>query len=86
MICYERICVSKAIDINKTSESKECDFCHYWYFLDKGFNLQSYACNRCHGLVMMSINLNDIAILNIKSANYCCIISAVTKSEAINLL
>ena len=30
MIYYERICVSKAIDINKTSESKKFDFCHYW--------------------------------------------------------
>ena len=35
---YERIDVSKGIDVNKTSESKECDICFYWYFLDKGFN------------------------------------------------
>ena len=27
----------EGIDINKTSASKECDLCHYWYFLDKGF-------------------------------------------------
>ena len=27
--------VSKEIDINKTSESKECHACQYWYFLNK---------------------------------------------------
>ena len=35
---------------------------------------------------MMSMNLNDIAILNIKNANYLCIISRISKSEAINLM
>ena len=32
------------------------------------------------------MNLSDIAILNIRSADYCCIISGITKSEAINLM
>ena len=35
---------------------------------------------------MMSINLNDIAILNIKGSDYCCIISLISKNEAIKLL
>ena len=35
---------------------------------------------------MMSMNLCGIAILNIKSANYCCIISGIRKREAINLM
>ena len=26
---------SEGIDINKTGASKECDICHYWYFLNK---------------------------------------------------
>ena len=29
--------VSEGIDINKTSVWKECDICHYQYFLDKAF-------------------------------------------------
>ena len=41
MICYDRIDVSEGIDVNKTSESKECDICHYWYFLNKRFKFQS---------------------------------------------
>ena len=30
--------------------------------------------------------LSDIAFLNIKGADYCCIISGISKSEAINLM
>ena len=26
--------VFEGIDVNKTRESKECDICHYWYFLN----------------------------------------------------
>ena len=65
MLYYDRIDVSEGIDINKTIKWKKCDICHYWYFLNKGFKFQSYICNRCHDILMMSMNL-DIAILKIK--------------------
>ena len=32
ILYYDRIDGSERIDDNKTSESKECDDCHYWYF------------------------------------------------------
>ena len=35
---------------------------------------------------MMDMNLTNIALLTIKSANYCCIISGISKSETINVL
>ena len=35
---------------------------------------------------MMSMSLSDITILNIKNADYCCIISGISKNEAINLM
>ena len=35
---------------------------------------------------MTSINLSDIAILIIKGTDHCCIISLISKDEAINLL
>ena len=39
MIYYDRIDVSKGIDVNKTSKLKECDICHYWYEIkDLSFN------------------------------------------------
>ena len=34
----------------------------------------------------MSINVSDIAILNIKCSDYCCIISLISKYDALNLL
>ena len=37
---FDRIDVSEGIDLNKTSTSKECDICHCWYFLNKGFKFQ----------------------------------------------
>ena len=47
---------------------------------------QPNAFNRCHDLLMMPINLSNIAILNIKGSDYCCIISLVSKNEVVNLL
>ena len=35
---------------------------------------------------MMSINLSDIAIINIKGSNYGCIISLISKNQVINLM
>ena len=62
--------VSEGIDVNKTSASKQCIICHYWYFLDKGIKLQLEVCNGCHNVLMMSMNINDIAILNIHAVDY----------------
>ena len=37
MIYSDRIYILEETDVNKTNDSKECNFCHFWYFLDKGF-------------------------------------------------
>ena len=86
MIYYDRTDVSEVINVSRTSKSKKCDIFRYWYFLNKGFKFQPNVCNRCHDLLMISMNLSDIAILNIKSADYCCIVGGISKSEAINLM
>ena len=86
MLYYNTIDVSEGINVNKTSASKECDACRYWYFLNCSFKFQPNVCNRCHDLLMVSVNLSDIAILNIKSLDYHCIISLISKNEAINLI
>ena len=86
MLYYKRIDVSDGIDVNKTSASKECDSCEYfWYFLNYSFKFQSNVCNRFHDLLLMSTNFSDIGILNIKSSDYHCIISLISINEAINL-
>ena len=50
------------------------------------FKFQPYACNRCHDLLIVSMNLNDIAILKKENAGYHCIITGISKSETINAL
>ena len=58
MVYYDRIEISEGIDINKTNTSKECDICLYWHCSNKEFKFQPYVCNRCHNLLIMSINLS----------------------------
>ena len=82
----DRIDICEGIDVDKTSALKECDICYYQYFLNFSFKFQPNACNRYHNLLMMSMNLMDIAILNIKGSDYCCIVSSISKNEAINLM
>ena len=53
----------------RVSNQKRCDICHYWYFLEKGFKFQPNVCNGCLDLLLTSMNLKDIAILNIKNAD-----------------
>ena len=86
MLYYDRIDVSEGIDVNKTSASEESDIFHYCYLVNYSFKFQPNVCNRCHDLLMMSINLSDIAILNIRGSDYCCIISLISKNEAIKLM
>ena len=37
ILYYVRTEVSEETDVNKQTKAKECDICHYWYFLDKAF-------------------------------------------------
>ena len=86
MLYFNRIDVSEGIDVNKISESKEYDICRDCFFLGKEFMFQLNVCNGCHDVLMIFVNLSDIAILNINGADYCCIISGIGKSEAINVM
>ena len=45
MLYCDIIDVSEEINVNKTSASKVCNVCHYWYFLNYSFKLQPNVCN-----------------------------------------
>ena len=45
---YIKINISDGVDLNKTSASKECKVCHYWFFKDIGFESEEHICNDCH--------------------------------------
>ena len=63
MLEYDRIDLSEGIDVNKTSNSRECCFCHYYYFLDINFNYQKYLCDGCHDKSMKANNMQNLAIV-----------------------
>ena len=86
MLEYERIDISERIDINKTKASKECDICHYQYFLSKSFNDEPHLCNGCHDLVQNTINFNDVAIASAKGSDYIIHFWYMSKDDAINIM
>ena len=63
MLYFDSIGVSEGTDVNETSTSKGCHICHYC----------QYVCNRCYDLLMMFMNLSNIAIFKIKNTEYHCI-------------
>ena len=63
------------------------DICNYSYFINKGLKFQPYICIvSFHDVLIISINLYDIAILNILGMDYHCIINGIGKSRGVNLL
>ena len=70
MLEYDRIDVSGGIDIGKRNKSRECDVCHYWYFLVKKLNYEKYLCDGCHDLMQKAMNFNDVAIVSLKGNDY----------------
>ena len=86
MLQYEKINASKGIDVDKTSASKECELCHYWFFKDIGFKFEEHVCNRCHDLLTMAYSLKNIAILSAKGATFRCILMGISKNEDLKRL
>ena len=76
----------KELILNKTSVSKECVFCHYWYFKNIGYKFESNVCNKCHDVLMTAYELKNIAILNVKGVDHRCVLWCASKSDAINIL
>ena len=70
MLEHDRKDISDGIDIDKTNASKECDICHYWYFLNRGFKYEKYLCNVCHNFYTKIMNFNDVVIASIKGRDY----------------
>ena len=81
ILYFDRIDVSEETDVKETANHKSV----ISGTVNKGFKFQPCICKRCHDL-SMSMNLSDIATLNIKSSDYRCIISGISKSEAMNII
>ena len=86
MLEYDSIDISEGIDVKKTNASKECDICHYRYFLDKGFKYEPYLCNGCHDLMQKAMNLNDVVIVSFKGSDYRIHFWYMSKDDARNIM
>ena len=86
MLEYDRIDISAGININKTKASKECEICHYWYFLDKNFNYGPYLCNGCHDVMQKAMNFDDVAIVSIKGDDYRIHFWYMSKDDVISII
>ena len=86
MLEYNKTDTSEGIDTNKTNASKECNICHYWYFLDKNVNYEPYLCNGCHDLMQKAINFKHVAIVSIKGNDYRIHFWYMSKNDAIALM
>ena len=86
MLEYDRIDISKVIDIDKTNVSKKRKICHYWHFKDIGFKYEPYFCNGCHGLMQKAISFNDIAIFYVKVSAYRIHFWYMSKDDAIKIM
>ena len=86
MLRCQKINISEGIDVNKTSASKECELCHYWFFKDIGFKFEEHVCNKCHDLLTIAYSLKDIAILNAKGNTFRCILMGISKNESLKRL
>ena len=82
MLKYDRIDISEGIDVDKTNESRECKFCHYWYFLNKNFSYGPFTCDGYYDIVQRSTDFKNIAIVHIKKTAYRICFQHMTKHKA----
>ena len=86
MLEYKRIDILEGTDVNKTSASKECDICQYWYFKDIGFKYKPYLCNGCYDLMQKAMSFNDVATVYVKGCAYRIHFWYMSKDDAINTI
>ena len=86
MLEYDRIDISEGINVNKTSLSKECEICHYWYFKDIDFRYEPYLCIDCHDLMQKAMSFNNVAIVYVKEKAYRIHFWYISKDDAIDIM
>ena len=61
-------------------------YCHYWYFLDRGFKYEPYLCNGCNDLIQKAMSFNDFAVSSVKESDYQIHSPHIRKDDAINTI
>ena len=95
MLEYNKIDISEGIDVNKSSNSRECSLCPFWYFIDtfdelgirrKNFKNQKYLCNGCHDMSMKTVSIKNLATVYSKEIAYRILFWYMSKDDAISII
>ena len=87
MLEYDKIDISEGIDATQNKlVSKECSFCHFWYFVDKNFNYERYLCDGCHDMTMKVMSIKDLTLVCTNGNAYRVNFSFMSAKEAANLV
>ena len=86
MLEYDRVDILEGTDVSKTSASKECDICHYWYFKDIGFRYEPYLYNGCHDLMQKTLSFNNVAFVYVKRHAHRIHFWYMNKDDAIRIM
>ena len=76
----------KELMLVQQANQKSVIFATIGIFQIKALSFNQMSANRYRDSLTMSINLSNIAILNIKGSGYHCIINGISKNEVMNLL
>ena len=88
MLEYDRTDVEEGIDVKQLGgdTSRECDLCHFFYFIDKNFNYHSFYCNGCHNISVESISMKNLGIDYVRNKAYRITFAFMDYNDAVNLL
>ena len=86
MLEYDRIDIFEGTGVNKTSNSRECSLCKFYYFLNKNFNYQTHSCEGCHDMSMKANIMQNLAIIYHRRNAYRVNFVFMSKNDAFNLI
>ena len=81
-----KIDITEEIDVDKTNKSRECMFCHYWYYLSKNFSSGPFTCYGCYNIVQKSTDFKNNAIVRVKKSTYRIYFKDISKHKAKKLM
>ena len=86
MLEYDRIDLTEGIVVKECNEtSRKCSLWKFYYFLNKGFNYQTYLRDRCHDISIKATSMQNLAIIYHEGYAYCVNFVFMNKNDAFNL-
>ena len=86
MLKYYKTDITEDIDLSKTNKSRECMFCHYWYYLNKNFSYGPFTCDGCYNKVQKSTDFKNITIIHVQNNAYRVYFKDISKHKSKKLM